>query len=69
MTCYPVSELLQVFLSVAFFICLCVSILMYLDGYWTLERVEKRKDEKWIRNNPFQALDREYLGYGRYKRK
>lgn len=44
-----------------------ILILMYLDGYWTTERVKARRDEKWKRDHPFSALDREHFGRGRNK--
>lgn len=67
MMCQPLSDLLQICLAVAFFALVVVSLLMYLDGYWTSERVAMRRDAKWKRDNPFSALDRKHFGRGGYK--
>lgn len=68
MTCIYIPVLIQVIIFIAVIATLGVAMLMYLDGYWSQSRVAIRKDEKWKRDNPFSALDRKYLGYGRYKK-
>lgn len=55
MTCtiMPWEHFLQLAIMALFLIAIAISILMYLDGYWTPERVK----ERWLRGNSFAAID------------
>lgn len=55
MTCImmPWEQFLQFAIIAFFFLAIAVGILMYLDGYWTPERVYQR----WLRGNSFLAID------------
>lgn len=55
MTCgiMPWETILQATLMLLAFIGMFVGLLMYLDGYWTPERVYQR----WLNGNSFRAID------------
>lgn len=55
MTCeiMPWEHFLQLAILALFLVAIGVAILMYLDGYWTPERVYQR----WLHGDSFAAID------------
>lgn len=61
MKCLPI-EALQFLITLGFIGFVIVMIFMYLDGYWTPERVYRR----WVMGDSFTAIDeRHRLGINR----
>jgi len=52
----PWEQFTQLIIIILIGLAVAVGVLMYLDGYWTAERVDKRR----LNANTFSAIDRRH---------